>query len=90
MEVSHLAAALPGSADVCNVILIRNNLLSVLYSWQLMWDLETKGGLEAVAADGNVLITSTGSGGQSLIQTVADAVVPQSSIDHLKSLQRTL
>lgn len=62
MEVSHLAAALPGSKDVCNIILIRNNLLSVLYSWQLMWDSGTEPGFEAVAADGDVLITSSGTG----------------------------
>lgn len=62
MEVSHLAAALPGSADVCNVILIKNNLMSVLYSWQLMWESATGPGLEAVAADGDVLITSSGAG----------------------------
>jgi hypothetical protein len=58
MEVSHLAVAMPGSADVCSAFRIKNNLMSALYSWQLVWEPGAAGGLAAAGADGAVVIAS--------------------------------
>jgi hypothetical protein len=58
MEVSHLAVAMPGSADVCSAFRIKNNLMSALYSWQLVWEPGAAGGLLAAGADGAVAIAS--------------------------------
>ncbi|WIA28811.1 hypothetical protein OEZ86_011340 [Tetradesmus obliquus] len=58
MEVSHLAVAMPGSAHVCSAFRIKNNLMSALYSWQLVWEPGAAGGLLAAGADGAVVISS--------------------------------
>lgn len=57
MELSQLSVALPGSNKVCTVLSITNNLLSTLYSWQLVY---TSQGLTPSSATGAVLLNSTG------------------------------
>jgi hypothetical protein len=57
MELSQLSVALPGTNQVCTVLGITNNLLSTLYSWQLVF---TSKGLAPSSATGAVLLNSTG------------------------------
>lgn len=59
MELSQLSIALPGSNRVCTVMSITNNLLSILYSWQLLWQPASKA-LRATNATGAQLLNSTG------------------------------
>jgi hypothetical protein len=63
LEVSHLATALPGSKHICNVLRIKNNLLSVLHSWQMVWQMQSADALAAVGVDGAMLTDSRGSAG---------------------------
>ncbi len=56
VEVSQLAVALPGSSTACGALSIRNNLLSVLHSWQLQFRPARDGGLVPADADGALLI----------------------------------
>lgn len=60
MEVSQLSVSLPGSNRVCTVLSISNNLLSTLYSWQLIWQPAGSAGLTAVAATGAIMLNNTG------------------------------
>jgi hypothetical protein len=57
MELSQLSVALPGTNQVCTVLSITNNLLSTLYSWQLVF---TSKGLAPSSATGAVLLNNTG------------------------------
>jgi len=61
MELSQLSVAVPGTDRVCTVLSIRNNLLSILYSWQLVWQPGSEG-LTATSASGAVLLNNTGLG----------------------------
>jgi hypothetical protein len=68
MELSQLTLALPGTNRVCTVLSITNNLLSILYSWQLVWQPASQE-LAATAASRAVLLNGTGLGkGPSLRQ----------------------
>lgn len=60
MELSQLSVAVPGTDRVCTVLSIRNNLLSILHSWQLVW--QPREGLTATSASGAVLLNNTGLG----------------------------
>jgi hypothetical protein len=59
MELSQLSFVLPGTNRVCTVLGVTNNLLSILYSWQLVFQPGSKG-LTATAATGALLLNSTG------------------------------
>lgn len=65
MELSQLTIALPGTSKACTVLAITNNLLSTLYSWQLVWQPASKA-LTATSATGAVLLNSTGEGQHSV------------------------
>lgn len=57
MELSQLSVAVPGTNKVCTVLGITNNLLSILHSWQLVWQQRGMVGEQATRA---TLLNSTG------------------------------
>lgn len=59
LELSQLSFVLPGTNSLCTVLGVTNNLLSILHSWQLVFQPGSKG-LTAAAATGALLLNSTG------------------------------